>query len=393
MAHPIVMPSFGMYTAEGTLVEWRQPDGAPVTIGQTIAEIETDKAVQELPCPATGVLHHVARVGTLLTVEGLLGYVLAAGEAAPHGQPDTAIPAGATAVPGRDEPRPAPDRRPNKASPIARRLAAEHGIALSSLTGSGPAGRIVEADIVAALARHSSAPSPAPAVRQRTAFTPMRRAIGDRLRHSLNSAIALTLTREVEADRLVAARRHAVTGGAPAIPFDAYFVKLLAAALVEHPELNSSVEGHELIQWAEINVGVAVSLPAGLVVPVIHGANHMPLAEIGRQIREVATRARASALRSEELAGGTCTITNLGAVGIDAFTPVLNPPQACVLGIGRILPRAVARDAGLGVANTCVLSLTFDHRVTDGAPAAHVLETIATLMNDEPWLTRLHEDP
>lgn len=403
MAHPIVMPSFGMYTSEGKLVNWLCASGSTVAAGQTIAEIETEKAVQELPCPADGVLHHVAAIGAVLKEEHLIGYVLAPGET-----PPSASTAGASSSahgpgsasgsePPATTPGPAPDRGYIKASPIAKRLAAEHGLDLAAITGSGPGGRIVEADVRAA-AQKSAPPAAAeqpaastPTVRARLPLTPMRRAISQRLRHGLETAVALTLTRGVEADVLVAARHSANAGRDASIPFDAWFVKLLAAALQDHPDLNSTIEGDTLVQWADINIGVAVSLPAGLVVPVIHRADALPLLEVASRIRALAARAREGSLPASDLAGGTCTITNLGAAGIDGFTPVLNPPQSCILGIGRIRPRPVVRDGALVVAHTCVLSLTFDHRVTDGAPAAALLDAIARRMNDTAWLAGLLE--
>jgi pyruvate dehydrogenase E2 component (dihydrolipoamide acetyltransferase) len=365
-----------------------------------VLEIETDKATQEVVAPASGILYPVASVGAQLREEHLLGYILADGEAPPDLSPTSELSestqriAAATAADSAG-------LQPGllKASPMAKKLAAQHGLDLATVKGSGPGGRIVEADVTAVIERAktaaaTTAPSSgrgAPAVKQRLLLTKMRRAIAERLRHGADTAVAITLTREVEADKLVAARRTASAGQSAAIPFDAYFAKLLAAALRERPELNSAMGDEELLIFADINVGVAVSVAEGLIVPVVRQADTMPLRILGERIRELAARARAQELSNDDLVGGTCTLSNLGATGVDAFTPALNPPQSCILGVGRIQPRLVVRAGAPAVADTCVLSLTFDHRVTDGVPAAGVLETIARLMNDETYLAQLAE--
>src|SRR5436305_8558186 len=355
------MPSFGMYTAEGNLGRWLVPGGAAVQGGDLIVEIVTEKATYEVESPASGVLHPVAVEGENLTVEGLIGWILAAGEAPPGSEP-----APSTSTMSADR---------IKASPIARRLAAEKGIDLASLTGTGPGGRIVEADVLAA----TVAPRESPwRIRERIPLAGARRTIAERLRRSVDTAVSLTLTREVRAEALVAARKNL------AISWDALFVKLFAESLRERPELNAVIEDGEILLLDEVHVGFAVSLPGGLVVPVIRDADSRPLAEIAAGVRDLAGRARAGSLRPRDVLGGTATVTNLGAHGVDAFTPVLNPPQSAILGVGRIAQRPVVENGGLAVGWTCVLSLTFDHRVTDGAPAADLLAAVARRMRMEP---------
>jgi pyruvate dehydrogenase E2 component (dihydrolipoamide acetyltransferase) len=214
----------------------------------------------------------------------------------------------------------------------------------------------------------------------------MRQTIGERLKRAQASAASLTLVREVDADALVAARERAL-GRWPKLSFDALFVKLLAAALDGHP-LNAAIDDKDntLVQFEDVHVGFAVSVPDGLLVPVVKHANRSSLGDVEAQIREAVTRARSNGLTIEDLSGGTATISNLGGAGIDAFTPILNPPQSCILGIGRIVQKPVVRQGNLTVGRTCVLSLTFDHRVCDGVPAAQVLDRIATLMNDDEQL-------
>jgi pyruvate dehydrogenase E2 component (dihydrolipoamide acetyltransferase) len=384
MAHPIVMPSFGMYTSEGTLAAWLCPDGAQVEMGAAVAEIETEKATNEIPAPATGVLRHMAPVGTLLKEEGVLGYILAGDELEAA---DLADDAGASDRPGfrlgaRESTVGTRERTSTdwtKASPLARRLAKEHGIDIATVRPTGPGGRIVRADVLAAI----SGGSP---VRSRARLSSMRQTIGERLKRAQASAASLTLVREVDADALVAARERAL-GRWPKLSFDALFVKLLAAALDGHP-LNAAIDDKDntLVQFEDVHVGFAVSVPDGLLVPVVKHANRSSLGDVEAQIREAVTRARSNGLTIEDLSGGTATISNLGGAGIDAFTPILNPPQSCILGIGRIVQKPVVRQGNLTVGRTCVLSLTFDHRVCDGVPAAQVLDRIATLMNDDEQL-------
>jgi len=371
MAQRIVMPSFGMYTAEGNLGRWLVPAGSAVEAGDLIVEVVTEKATYEVESPGSGILHPVAAEGENLTVEGLIGWLLAEGEAPPEAQ-----------LSPREEGRSAPARTAGpgdepgrlRASPIARRLAAEKGVDLATLTGTGPGGRIVEADVLAAA---SAAPrESAWKVRERIPLAGTRKTIGERLRRTVDTAVSLTLTREVRVDPLVAVRKNL------AISWDAMFVKIFAESLRERPELNAVIEGGEILMLDEVHVGFAVSLPGGLVVPVVRNADSRPLAEIAQDILELADRARSGSLRPMDVLGGTATVTNLGAYGVDAFTPVLNPPQSAILGVGRIAQRPVVENGRITVGWTCVLSLTFDHRVTDGAPAADLLAAVARRLSE-----------
>jgi pyruvate dehydrogenase E2 component (dihydrolipoyllysine-residue acetyltransferase) len=408
VARPIVMPSLGMYTAEGTLATWLRPDGASVTAGEPVAEVTTEKATYEIEAPADGRLHTAAAAGATLAVQGVLGYVLAPGEAPP------AAGIGESGSEGEGEKRekgndphpnalpltPAPalplsrSPSPRPASPIARRLAAQHGLDLAGLTGSGPGGRIVEADVLAAVAGRATgagAPSDGAArrIRQRIPLAGMRRTIAERLRGSLSTTVPVTLTREVEAEALVAARERLGRDLGTAIPYDALFIKLLAAGLRERPELNAVVEGDAILVLDEVHIGFAVAVPGGLVVPVVRDADARPLAAVAAAVRDLTARAQAGRLRPADIEDGTATITNLGAYGVDAFTPILNPPQSAILGIGRIRPAPALHEGQWTTRWVCVLSLTFDHRVADGAPAARLLDAVARLMSDAERLTTL----
>lgn len=424
MAHQIVMPSFGMYTAEGNLGRWLRPAGSRVEAGEVIADLVTEKATYELEAPAAGLLHPVAVEGESLQVEGLIGWILAEGEAAPEAprgtSPSSSESASATAAEASLAPggEPAADRdegasvgpteaaaeqsgeRP-RASPIARRIAAERGIDLATIAGTGPGGRIVEADVLAAAAspaldrRAVEADAAAPSasvdlakpevpwrVRERLPLSGARKTIGQRLRRTLDTAVSLTLTREARAEALVAARASLAERLGIDLPFDALLLKVFAAALRERPDLHAVIAGGEILLLDEMHLGFAASVPSGLVVPVVQDVDTQPLAAVAAKVRELAQRARDGALRPQDLLGGTATLTNLGAYGIDAFTPVLNPPQSVILGVGRIALRPVVEDGQIAVGTTCVLSLTFDHRVADGAPAAELLGAVARRIAD-----------
>ncbi len=410
MPRPIVMPSMSMYAAEGTLVAWLRSAGASVKAGEPIAEVSTEKASFEIEAPVAGILHPIAEVGANLPVEAVMGYLLAEGEEPPappsreggSGIPTTAQPP-VSPAPRLTQPvnpigaQSAPSIRPAseiRATPIARRLAAQHGIDLAHLAGSGPGGRIVEADILAvvtsrAVAFPSDTTEEGRRILRRVPLAGMRRTIAERLRQSLATALSVTLTREVHADPLVAARGRLGDRMGRTLPFDGLFIKLLATALRKHPELNATIENDAVLVFDEVHIGFAVSVPGGLLVPVVRNADKEPLISVAELVRDLSDRARAGQLQPADMAGGTATISNLGAHGIDAFTPILHPTQSVILGIGRIAPHPIICDGQVTAGHTCILSLTFDHRVTDGAPGAQLLETIALLITDNEYLMAL----
>jgi pyruvate dehydrogenase E2 component (dihydrolipoamide acetyltransferase) len=196
------------------------------------------------------------------------------------------------------------------------------------------------------------------------------------------------LTREVRAEALVAARER-LRARLRFAPWDAIFVKLFADALRERPDLNAVVAGDQVLVLDDVHVGFAVPVADGLLAPVVRDADRRPLAEVAAAVRELGERARAGKASPPDLLGGTATVSNLGAHGVDAFTPVLNPPQSAILGVGRIAARPVVEEARVVAGASCVLSLTFDHRVADGAPAAELLAAVAARMNDAAYLDAL----
>ena len=271
-------------------------------------------------------------------------------------------------------------------------MANEHGIQLTGV--SGPVQAVVSSKPTSwGLAnRPPAAGLPNVPARERIPFTGIRRATADRLKQSQNTAVSLTLTREVWANQLVDVHAELSQKVGASVPLDAFFVKFLALALREWPALNAVISGDELLLLDEVSIGVAIAVPGGLVVPVIRDADTVSVSEIGRRIRGFAERARDGKLTIADIEGGTSTLTNLGGFGVDAFTPVLNPPQSSILGIGRILPRPVSDTGVIHLLPTVWLSLTFDHRVTDGVPAAQLLDAIARQMSDERGLVELIEE-
>ena len=402
MAHSIVMPNMGMYTVEGILVAWLRPAGAEVKLGEPIAEIETEKANFEIQAPTAGILHPVVEVGAKFSIEGVLGFILEKGESPPtqprgdsssltSGNENIRQTQAAHAASGEH----GSSKEEVRASPIARRLATQHAIDLTRVTGSGPGGRIVEADILSEMKKCSAETISADAsewkIRKRIPLAGIRRITAERLRQGLITAIPLTITREVRADTLSSARRRFSGKTGVILSYDALFIKLFAAGLRECAELNSTILNDDILLLDEMNIGFAVAVPGGVVVPVVRNADSVSLTKIATKVRELSERALSGKLQVGDISGGTATITNLGGYGVDAFTPVLNPPQSAILGIGRIMERPVVDDGRVVISQTCVLSLTFDHRVADGVPAAELLDFIACLMTDGQYINALTE--
>lgn len=392
MARAIVMPSMGMYTEEGVLTAWLRTAGSRVTVGEPVAEITTEKATFEIPAPEEGTLHPVAALGTTLRVESLMGYILQDGETVPASinvtpASESRVPAHVSSASNQTFPAVGSLR----ATPVAKRMAAQHHIDLKQVMGSGPGGRIVEADIQALIAKRGpiGQTSADHKAAERLPMTGLRRSLAERLRNTLATAASTTLTREASADFLVVARQRLAEKLGQAPTYDTLFIKLFAAALRERPELNAIIEGDSIVRLAEINVGFAVAVPNGLIVPVVRNADSAPFGKIVETVRNLTDRVLAGRLQPADVEGGTATISNLGCHGVDAFTPILNGSQSVILGIGRIVQRPVVHNAELTIGHTCVLSLTFDHRVADGTPAALLLDAVVRRMNDEQFLASL----
>jgi pyruvate dehydrogenase E2 component (dihydrolipoamide acetyltransferase) len=275
----------------------------------------------------------------------------------------------------RRAPSDAPEGIP--ATPLARRMAQEEGLDLAQIQGTGPEGRVTEDDVLRALERRPEPASPRAGTR---AFAGMRQIIAERMLASLQTTAQLTLTAKADVSALVRLRDVLRRRWDAPISYTDLLVKATATALREHPLLNSRLEGQQIVLLEDIHIGVAVALEDGLIVPVIRQADKMGLLQIDRTLGDLTARARSGELTMDEVTGGTFTVTNLGMYGVETFTPILNPPEAAILGVGRISDE-LALDRGQVVARSVMtLSLTIDHRTVDGAPGAAFLQTLAQLL-------------
>jgi pyruvate dehydrogenase E2 component (dihydrolipoamide acetyltransferase) len=393
---------------EAAFVEWIKKDGDTVKTGEPLFAVETDKAVQEIESLDAGILRLTAnspKKDDKVRVGDVLGYLVAPGEAPPtgkaaapqakaevHAQPigpqvGTAVPAvrgrlGEASLPKAVTARPV--------SPRAARRAMQEGVDLRAVQGTGKDGRVRESDVVAAK-QGKSAPAAAvsapvtsivPAVPpipgRDEKVTTLRRTIADRMHHSKTITAPVTLTTRVDADALGALREglKAKAGGKSVPAYGDIIMREVAQALLEHPALNARWEDDHIRFPDSVNIGFAVDTEAGLVVPVVRDAPKHALPELADLTRDLAERAKARRLSVEEMSGGTFTITNLGMAGIDGFTPIINWPECAVLGVGRITKEPVVQGEQIVIGERLWLSLTFDHRLVDGAPAARFLEAV-----------------
>ncbi len=403
MATEVILPKLGLAQEEGTIVRWLKPEGSRVSKGEPLFEVMTDKATLEVESPASGVvLRILVPEGETVPVATAIAVVGDPGEPAPAaGRTRPGGPEAAGHAASSGEPRvPAPDLAAPRGtgdrvriSPRARALAASRGLDVRAVVGTGPGGRIVERDVQQALAAQTAPPSapPAPAPGAPAAAR-MRAIIARRMLESLHTTAQLTLTTEADMAEAVRLREEIAPElerrDGVSVTYTDLVVRAAALALREHPALNARWEGEGPRRLGEIHVGVAVALDEGLVVPVVRHADRATVSQISAAIRDLSERARAMRLRLDEMQGGTFTVTNLGMFEIDAFTPILNPPEAAILGMGRVHPRPAAAGDRVEVRPAMALSLTFDHRVVDGAPAAQFLQRIKHLL-EHPYLLLL----
>ena len=368
MAVQIVMPKLGMAMTEGEVVKWLKEDGAQVAKDEPVVQVMSKKITYEVKAPQAGVLRQAVLPKQKVSVGAVIGYITAPGEEVPVTPAAPAAAAGSTA------------QAEVLATPMAKRLAREHGIDLREVRGTGPGGRIQESDVLAYLEQRRQAPAApeAPPAARVIPFTGMRRAIAERMTESLQTMAQVTITTEADVTGLVEFVDRLKTRAD--ISYTAVLVKAVAAALKQHPILNSTLVGDEIRLLDEINIGVGVALDEGLIVPVIRNADRLSLAEIDRELKRLAAAARAGTLTVDEVTGSTFTISNLGMYGVDAFTPIINPPEVAILGVGRITEKPAVYRGQVAVRSLMTLSLTFDHRVVDGAPAAAFLQTLAGML-------------
>ena len=419
MATNILMPALSPTMTEGTLARWLKHEGDAVKAGDVLAEIETDKATMDMEAVDAGVL------GKILVADGTAGVKVNApiavlieeGEAAPDAPapaslaPAEAAPGPAAAappVPTPEQAAPPPavnghDTDKIFASPLARRMAKQAGIDLAGLKGSGPGGRIVRADIAAFHGAGAApgpaapaepppvAPAQAPATTAPHRLAPnsaMRRVIARRLLESHQLVPAYYVTMDIEIDALLKLRAE-LNGRAPKdgpgmfkLSVNDLVIKAAAATLRRAPQLNASYTDEAMILFDDVDISVAVSMPDGLVTPIVRRADQKGLAAISNEMKDLGARARAGKLKPEEFQGGSFSISNLGMFGARQFTAIINPPQAAILAVGAGEQRPVVRDGALAIATVMTCTLTVDHRVADGALGAGWMSVFKALVED-----------
>jgi pyruvate dehydrogenase E2 component (dihydrolipoamide acetyltransferase) len=366
MATRVIMPKTGMAMEEGTVVRWLKKVGDHVSKGEAIAVIETDKVTMDLESETEG---------TLLALLYGDGETVPATQAiAWIGAPGERVDAAATNE--KAAAAPAAARPATPATPAARRLAAESGIDLARVAGTGPGGAVRVRDIRAPAGL-------ATLTRGSTPLTGMRRAIAERMTLSHQSVPAVTIVTRADVTELVALRERINGGPNSRISFTDFVVRAAALALPANPRVNSHIDGSEIVECTKVNIGIAVALDDGLIVPVIRNADTLTVRQISAQARDLAERARNGALLPDECAGGTFTVTNLGMYGITEFTPLINVPQSAILGVGSI-EESFKTIEGHGIQSRRVMSLclTHDHRLIDGAPAAVFLGRVRALLEN-----------
>ncbi len=434
MATKVIMPKLSPTMEEGQISRWLKKEGDKVSMGEPLAEIDTDKATMEMQALANGVLRKIlinegqsAPLGQLIAVIGepnediasVLSEAPAAAakpqeqkkeepEKAPE-QPAPAPQAKAAAASAQTQPTVDNGRQPQAAasdsgrmivSPLAARMAAEAGIDLRSLQGSGPGGRIIKKDIEAALTQ----PKAEAATPLRLVATPrfeqagasayrdepaseIRKVIAKRLVTSLGPIPHFFLTCDIEMDR-AAEMRRGINALDPdlKISINDIIIKVTAAALMQHPEVNASFQEKIVRYYEHADIGVAVAIEDGLITPVVRAADQKSLSQIAGEVRELAERARSRKLKPEEYTGATFSISNLGMFGIDEFTAVINPPEGAILAIGAMTPKPVVRDKEIVIREMMRVTMSCDHRIIDGATGAKFLQTFKKILENPLYL-------
>jgi len=428
MASKVIMPKLSPTMEEGQIARWLKKEGDKVSMGEPLAEIDTDKATMEMQALANGVLRKIlinegesAPLGQLIAIVAEPDEDISSllSESAPKAAPPTP----------KTEPQPAESARPAEVqtpqltavpkgngqvqeaeasgrlivSPLAARMAAEAGIDLRSLQGSGPSGRIIKKDIEAALSQPKAAVQGYPRAVETKKFqqasitsaspyrdepaTEIRKVIAKRLVTSLGPIPHFFLTTEIEMDR-AAEMRKGINALDPdlKISINDIVIKVAAAALIQHPAVNASFQDKFIRYYEHADVGVAVAIEDGLITPVIRSADQKSLSEIASEVRELAERARTRKLMPEEYTGASFSISNLGMFGIDEFTAVINPPEGAILAVGAMSPKPVVRDNEVVVRQIMRVTMSCDHRVIDGATGAKFLQTFKKILENPLYL-------
>lgn len=413
----ITMPKMSDTMQEGTIATWLKKVGDVVKSGEIIAEVETDKATMELESYEDGVLLYIGvEAGNSVAVDGVIAVIGEKGadfqtllkaqqsggskadvpsESAPElaveVKTSQASPAPIVLVPAVEVPSSSSNDR-LKASPLAKKIAAEKGVDIRQVQGSGEGGRIVKKDIetfVPAAPKAASAPAPAaasPALGQESfreeKVSQMRKTIAKRLAESKFGAPHFYLTMEINMDKAIEARKSMNEFSSVKISFNDMVIKAAAAALRQHPKVNSSWLGDKIRYNDHIHIGMAVAVEEGLLVPVIRFADHLSLSQISNQAKTLGGKAKNKELQPKDWEGNTFTISNLGMFGIEEFTAIINPPDACILAVGGIKETVIVKDGQMKIGNVMKVTLSCDHRVVDGAVGSAFLQTLKGLLED-----------
>lgn len=405
MAEVIRMPKMSDTMTEGVIAAWHKKVGDQVKSGDILADVETDKATMELENFENGVLLYIGvENGASVPVNAIIAIVGKAGEdykSLLDGPAPAAAPASQAEAPEKSSPAPAQtvatqaapaavatvanDER-LKASPLARKIAEEKGIDLSKLQGSGDNGRIVKRDIENAPAASAATTAPvfAAAVGQEAytevAVSQMRKTIARRLAESKFSAPHFYLTIDINMEAAMAARTEINAIASAKVSFNDMVIKASAMALRKHPKVNSSWLGDKIRFNQHVHIGVAMAVEEGLLVPVVRFADNKPLSQIAGDVKVYAGKAKEKKLQPSDWEGNTFTISNLGMFGIEEFTAIINPPDACILAVGAIRETPVVKNGQLAVGHMMKVTLSCDHRVVDGASGAEFLQTLKSLL-------------
>ncbi len=384
----VVMPRLDPGMQSGKIVEWLKKEGAVVQKGEPILVVEGEKTTFEIEAPETGVLNKIlAQVGTDVQVAQPVAIIGEPSTSSQRVRQESVHRSNMVSPQSYTPPPPAAPKVPGAtdriiASPAARKLAQDHHVDLTTLSGTGPGGRITREDVLAAV---EHVPKPAQAVAKvlqanvlrKVKLEGIRKAAAERLSFSARTSVPVTITMEADATRLVAMKEKESHIG-----FTAFAVKAAGKALEKHAAINSTIDGDEITIYSDINIAVAINTEQGLVAPVIQNANRKSLKEVNAAIDELSQKAMEKQLAIENLTGGTFTVTNLGAYDIESFGPVINPPQCAILGLGRIGYKPFALGDQVSARPSTMLTLVFDHRIVDGVPAAKFLRDLKRYLEE-----------
>jgi len=372
MVSKVVMPRLSLTMKEGTVGKWYKKEGEIVEKGEALVEVVSEKAAYDLEAPVSGVLRKIiVSEGSDVPVDTILAFVGASDELLPEAE------TGVTTHPSEKlEER-------LLASPAAKRLARERGIDLSLVKGTGPEGRISEED-VERFAKESSAT--APRIKKTIPLSGLRKTSAERLSMSFRTAPHSTIMMDVDISKARMLHENL------RVAYTAIIAKASAKALAEDSVINSTLHENEIRIYEDVNIGIATNTEGGLIVPVVRNADVKSLEEVDKAIKELLEKARNGRLVKEEITGGTFTITNLGMFDVDCFTPIINPPEAAILGVGRAADRPIALEGRIEVRPIVTLSLSYDHRIVDGAPAAKFLRKVKEHL-ENPEQSRAETNP